>query len=241
MNILYSFRDYASKRGIGRVIDFEKVMRECVHGRRIVKSVAYSGSNTYQGKRAFAGLNGALKLAGFELKVKQADILADRRMKCNWDVGMAIDIPKVARKMEVVILVTGDGDFIDLVIELQNEYGCEVEVVAFSDSMSLELRNVADRYSYIEDGDYLKEEPVLKKTRKMNVQKKENGAKRSVDPEIIAEGYDDDVSDLMPKLADDARDEQVTEKKSPQRKISLKRMSCFYVKKGENSGKDPGM
>lgn len=231
LNILYSFRDHAAKKGIGRVIDFRKVYRECARGRRVVMAVAYSGSNNYEGKKAFVGLNGALCLAGFELKMKQADILADRRMKCNWDVGMAIDIPKVAKKIEVAVLVTGDGDFTDLVTELQNEYGCEVEIVAFRDSMSLELKRVANRYTYLEDGDYLKDVPELKTNKKYSAKEEVMEIAPQVASAIVIGGSDSEVPNSIAETGGSMYDGQIMQEGSKRRKISLKRTTSFYAKR----------
>jgi uncharacterized LabA/DUF88 family protein len=151
LNIVYSFHEIARKGGIGKIIDFEKMLHKCVGGRHCVEAIAYSGTNIAQGRSSFAGLNEALSLAGFKVKLKEADIFGDGQMKCNWDVGMAIDIPKVAAKLDVVVLVTGDGDFVDLVEELQNQYHCEVEVLAFDIALSQNLRRAADSYSTIGD------------------------------------------------------------------------------------------
>ncbi len=151
LNIIYTFREIARQSGIGKVIDFQKMLHKCVGGRHCVEAIAYSGTNTAKGRSSFAGLNGALSLAGFRVKPKKADIFGDGQMKCNWDVGMAIDIPKVAAKLDVVVLVTGDGDFVDLVEELQNQYHCRVEVLAFVIALSQNLKRAADSYSTIGD------------------------------------------------------------------------------------------
>lgn len=156
LNLVYSYQTYAEQHGIGKIIDVDKIFQTCARGRRVVKAVAYSGRNSLTGKSAFVGLNASLHLAGFELKMREIDIFESGKLKCNWDVGMTIDILKFARKVQVIILVTGDGDFIDLVKELQDEYRCEVEVVAFRDAMSFGLRSIADRYTYFDDQDFLK-------------------------------------------------------------------------------------
>ncbi len=64
--------------------------------------------------------------------------------KANADMDLAIDAILQARNLDRIILLTGDGDFIRLIIALQN-MGCRVEVIGFN-NVSTELREVADSY-----------------------------------------------------------------------------------------------
>jgi cold shock CspA family protein len=64
--------------------------------------------------------------------------------KANADMDLAIDALLQARNLDRIILVTGDGDFLRLIIALQN-MGCRVEVIGFH-NVSKELREVADSY-----------------------------------------------------------------------------------------------
>ncbi|MEJ2133752.1 MAG: NYN domain-containing protein [Desulfofustis sp.] len=64
--------------------------------------------------------------------------------KANADMDLAIDALQQARNLDRIILLTGDGDFIRLVIALQN-MGCRVEVIGFN-NVSQELKEAADSY-----------------------------------------------------------------------------------------------
>ena len=64
--------------------------------------------------------------------------------KANADMDLAIDALLQARNLDRVILLTGDGDFIRLVLALQN-MGCRVEVIGFN-HVSQELKETADSY-----------------------------------------------------------------------------------------------
>lgn len=64
--------------------------------------------------------------------------------KANADMDLAIDALLQARNLDRIILLTGDGDFIRLVLALQN-MGCRVEVVAFN-HVSNELKEAADSF-----------------------------------------------------------------------------------------------
>ena len=64
--------------------------------------------------------------------------------KANADMDLAIDALLQARNLDRIILLTGDSDFIRLVLALQN-MGCRVDVIAFKNASS-ELKEVADSY-----------------------------------------------------------------------------------------------
>jgi len=64
--------------------------------------------------------------------------------KANADMDLAIDALLQARNLDRVILLTGDGDFIRLVLALQN-MGCRVEVIGFN-NVSNDLKEAADSY-----------------------------------------------------------------------------------------------
>lgn len=57
---------------------------------------------------------------------------------------MAVDVLLQSENLDRVLLVTGDGDFVQVVRALQNK-GCRVETLAF-DNVSEELRRESDMY-----------------------------------------------------------------------------------------------
>jgi uncharacterized LabA/DUF88 family protein len=63
-------------------------------------------------------------------------------VKANCDLDMAVDSLLQSVALNRVLLVTGDGDFLQVVRALQNK-GCRLEVVAF-DNVSSDLRREAD-------------------------------------------------------------------------------------------------
>ena len=61
-------------------------------------------------------------------------------------MGLAIDAVTMAPKLDSVIIISGDGDYVPLVEYLQNTHGCQVEVVAFGKSSSARLIETADDF-----------------------------------------------------------------------------------------------
>ena len=94
-----------------------------------------------------SGFFDALTKMGIETKVKDLQIFSSGAKKADWDVGLAIDAVKLSPKLDTVILITGDGDFVPLVEYLQMNQGCQVEVVSFGKSTSAKLIEAADHFT----------------------------------------------------------------------------------------------
>ena len=88
----------------------------------------------------------ALGKMGIETKTKNLQIFSGGAKKADWDVGLAVDAIKLAPKLDAVILVTGDGDFVPLVEYLQN-VGCQVEVMSFGKATSAKLIESSDDFT----------------------------------------------------------------------------------------------
>ncbi len=90
----------------------------------------------------------ALREIGYKVIEKRVrwftDESGNRYGKANADLDMAVDVLLQSENLDRVLLVTGDGDFVQVVRALQNK-GCRVEVLAF-DNVSEELRREADMY-----------------------------------------------------------------------------------------------
>src|SRR6202035_5548828 len=82
---------------------------------------------------------------GYRIITKPLKRFADGSMKGNFDVELAMDVLTMADRLDVVCLVSGDGDFRRLV-EMVASKGVRVEVIAFSASTSSELRAASDEY-----------------------------------------------------------------------------------------------
>ena len=81
-----------------------------------------------------------------ELRLKDIQIFPGGVKKADWDVGMAVDAIRMASFLDVVVLATGDGDFLPLVDYLKWGMGRQVEVASFSRSTSAKLKEAADYF-----------------------------------------------------------------------------------------------
>jgi uncharacterized protein (TIGR00288 family) len=134
-------------------VNFEEVLKTAVADRKLVRAIAYVVSSQSPEESSFFD---ALDKQGFELKVKDIQVFSSGAKKADWDVGMAIDAVKLADKVDVIVLVTGDGDFIPLVWYLRENKGCLVEVAAFRASASSMLVDVADDFTDLSDNAFLR-------------------------------------------------------------------------------------
>jgi uncharacterized LabA/DUF88 family protein len=66
--------------------------------------------------------------------------------KGDWDIGIAMDCIELAPRLDTIVLVSGDGDFVPLIEHLKRALGCRVEVVAFGKSASAKSIEVADDF-----------------------------------------------------------------------------------------------
>jgi len=137
-------------RAMAYVVKSEGV--EPQHGARPVVPTPKTSGNAGNGDLSSeAAFFEALEKAGLELRMKDLQIYAGGMKKADWDVGMAVDAIRMSEFLDVIILVTGDGDFIPLVDYLKWGNGRLVEVAAFKRSASSKIQDAADRFIPIED------------------------------------------------------------------------------------------
>ena len=134
---------HSAKNLYGAKVNFKEVLKEAVAGRKLIRAIAYAIRSESEEERAFFD---ALDKQGFEVKLKDLQIFAGGAKKADWDVGIAVDAIKLADRLDAVVLVTGDGDYQPLVIYLQENKGCRVEVIAFSQTTSGKLLEVKDSF-----------------------------------------------------------------------------------------------
>ncbi|MEK6874926.1 MAG: NYN domain-containing protein [Nanoarchaeota archaeon] len=152
-NLYYSARYIYDCR-----VNFAAVLKTAVQGRRLVRAIAYVIKADMMGEQTFFD---ALENMGYEVKAKDLQVFPGGAKKGDWDIGIAMDAIELAPKLDVVILVSGDGDYKDLVQHLKRALGCRVEAVAFGKSASSLLLNEVDEFT---DLDRNTKEFLIKRT-----------------------------------------------------------------------------
>jgi len=100
-------------------------------------------------KKKAENFHSILRDFGYKVIVKIVKWYVDehgvRYGKSNADLDMAVDALRQSERLDYVLLVTGDGDFVQVVRALQSK-GCRVEVLAFN-NISSDLINEADVFT----------------------------------------------------------------------------------------------
>lgn len=142
-NMYHSAKNLYKKR-----VNFKEVLKTAVAGRQLIRAIAYVVRTETEEENPFFE---ALSQQGFEVRMKDLQIFSGGAKKADWDVGITVDAVKLGEKLDVVILVTGDGDYLPLVSYLQNTKGCLVEVMAFRQTASSRLMDEADDFINLSD------------------------------------------------------------------------------------------
>ncbi|HEY4515949.1 MAG TPA: NYN domain-containing protein [Candidatus Paceibacterota bacterium] len=123
-------------------VNFGNVLEDTLAGRILVRAIAYAVTTEAGDESEFLE---ALERVGIETKTKDLQVFAGGAKKGDWDVGLAVDCIKFAPKLDVVVIVSGDGDFVPLVEHLKSE-GCQVEIASFGKSTSARLIEAVDDF-----------------------------------------------------------------------------------------------
>jgi uncharacterized LabA/DUF88 family protein len=133
---------YAAKKLNGARLDYENMLDTIVGGRRLIKALAYIVESSEIDQSGFISV---LEKKGYQVRRKELKSFFDGTAKGDWDMGIAIDIIEMAGLLDVVALVSGDGDFVSLV-RLIKKIGPKVELYAFGHNLSSELRETSDQF-----------------------------------------------------------------------------------------------
>lgn len=130
-NMYYSARNLYQKK-----VNFGAILKEAVGDRQLVRAIAYVIRAEVEQEHSFFE---ALSNQGFEVRAKDLQTFAGGSKKGDWDVGLAMDVLKIGPKIDVVILISGDGDYVDLVRYVKEVVGARFEVIAFGETTSSKL------------------------------------------------------------------------------------------------------
>ena len=139
---------YTTKQAFGCSFDYNRFWEIATSNREVVKAIAYSCERGDSKQQQFQNI---LRAIGFEVKLKPYIQRSDGSSKCDWDVGITIDALESAKDSDVVVLVSGDGDFDLLVKKLENDYGVKTEVYGVPRLTAASLIQATSKYVPIEN------------------------------------------------------------------------------------------
>ncbi|MBI4438416.1 NYN domain-containing protein [Candidatus Woesearchaeota archaeon] len=135
---------YSAKNLYNTKVNFREILKAAASGRKLIRAIAYVIKADVKDEANFFE---ALEKIGFEVKSKDLQVFIGGAKKGDWDIGIAMDAIEMAPKLDTVVLISGDGDFLPLVQHLRSALGCRIEVMAFGKTTSKKLIEEADSFA----------------------------------------------------------------------------------------------
>ena len=134
---------YYAARGQDVDVDYVALLKHATKGRDLIRAYAYTGLDPEnENQRKFIDF---LAKNGYKPVVKDIRKFGDGRMKANLDIELVVDLFRLADRMDIAVIVSGDGDFAPAIRALQDT-GVRCEVVSFKPNTSSDLIAVADEF-----------------------------------------------------------------------------------------------
>ncbi len=139
-NLFYSAKSFGVEVNYCRLLDY------AVRNRNLIRAYSYTGIDPDNpNQRKFIDF---LCANGYKVICKDIHKYDSGRVKANLDIEMAVDILTMSDNLDVVVLVSGDGDFVRLVQAVQSK-GVRFELISFRSSTANDLIAAADHFTEI--------------------------------------------------------------------------------------------
>ncbi|MGF1470841.1 MAG: NYN domain-containing protein [Rubrobacteraceae bacterium] len=154
-NLYHSIKNY--HKGI---LDYGQLLSAAVGDRKLLRATFYIVEKQDQvetsGARSFV-----YNLNKFGYKVRSKPLIVHETFtsegersishKGDWDIGIIVDMMRLADHADSYVLVSGDGDYVEAVEYLQSEKGLRVEVVSAGQCTSQALLDICDLHTDLAD------------------------------------------------------------------------------------------
>lgn len=153
-NLYHSIKSYYKA-----VLDYSRLLEAAVGDRDLLRATFYivekhepdETTNTNSARSFVYNLNKfGYKVRSKPLQVHEAFNAEGERTvshKGDWDVGIVVDMMRLADHAGAYVLVSGDGDYVDAVEYLQSERGIRVEVISAAQCTSQSLLDACDQHT----------------------------------------------------------------------------------------------
>jgi len=138
---------YTTRQVYKRNFDYNEFWARATGGRKVVNAAAYAIDRGDEKQKQFQNI---LRAIGFEVKLKPFIQRSDGSAKGDWDVGIALDGIEFSEHSDVIVLLTGDGDFDILVDRIKTKNKSLVEVYGVEKLTAASLIKAASRFVPIE-------------------------------------------------------------------------------------------
>jgi uncharacterized LabA/DUF88 family protein len=153
-NLYHAIKSYY--RG---VLDYSRLLEAAVADRKLLRATFYivekqetdDAQNTPSARSFVYNLNKfGYKVRSKPLQVHETITPEGERTvshKGDWDVGIVVDMMRLAAHANAYVLVSGDGDYVEAVEYLQSEKGLRVEAISAAQCTSQALLDVCDQHT----------------------------------------------------------------------------------------------
>ncbi len=144
---------FYTQKQLGWNISWKKTLRLISANFDVIETRYYTGIKDSDQKIKKFLLR--LREMGMKTVTKPLKIIKDKQekviYKSNCDVEMAIDILLEVNNFDVLILFSGDSDFVHLIRVLQKQFQKKVIVYSSRKTIAWELKLTANKYFFLED------------------------------------------------------------------------------------------
>ena len=160
-NLYHSIKSYFKG-----VLDYGVLLAAAVGDRKLLRATFYIvEKQEADDSGATGGASGArsfvYNLNKFGYKVRSKPLVVHETLspegektvshKGDWDIGIIVDMMRLADRADTYVLVSGDGDYVEAVEYLQSEKGLRVEVISAAPCTSQALLDVCDAHTDLGD------------------------------------------------------------------------------------------
>ncbi|MGB3682282.1 MAG: NYN domain-containing protein [Rubrobacteraceae bacterium] len=154
-NLYHSIKNYYKG-----VLDYGRLLSAATGGRKLLRATFYIVEKQEQdetsGARSFV-----YNLNKFGYKVRSKPLEVHETLtpeggktishKGDWDIGIIVDMMRLADHADTYVLVSGDGDYVEAIEYLQSEKGLRVEAVSATQCTSRSLLDACDHHTDLGD------------------------------------------------------------------------------------------
>jgi uncharacterized LabA/DUF88 family protein len=154
-NLYHSIKSYYKG-----VLDYGVLLAAAARGRNLLRATFYivekQEADETSGARSFV-----YNLNRFGYKVRSKPLVVHETLsadgervvshKGDWDIGIIVDMVRLADHADAYVLVSGDGDYVEAVEYLQSEKGLRIEVISAAPCTSQALLDICDTHTDLAD------------------------------------------------------------------------------------------
>ena len=157
-NLYHSIKNYYKG-----VLDYDRLLAAAVGERKLLRATFYivEKQETDESQGSASARSFVYNLNKFGYKVRSKPLVVHETLspegertfshKGDWDIGVVVDMMRLADHADTYVLVSGDGDYVEAVEYLQSEKGIRVEVISAAQCTSQALLDVCDLHTDLAD------------------------------------------------------------------------------------------